>query len=52
MLFKSFVFYMGCLFADNYDYDDDRSNLNKACGFSIVLIALTMAMNGDSIVIC
>jgi len=42
---------MGCLFADNYDYDDDKGNVNKACGFNIVLIAMTMAMNDDSIVI-
>ena len=42
----------GCLFSDNYDYDDDNINSKKACGFNIVLIALTMAMNDDSIVLC
>ncbi len=38
--------------ADNYDCDDDNNNSNKACGFNFVLIALTMPMNDDGIVIC
>ena len=51
MLFKG-LYFVWSLLADNYDYVDDNSNLNKACGFNIVLIALTMAMNGDNIVLC
>jgi len=43
---------VGCLYADNNDYDDDESNSNNACGSNILLIAMTMARNDDSIIEC
>jgi len=41
---------VGCLYADNNDYDDDDSNSSK--GVNIVLKAMAIAINDDSIIEC